>query len=110
MATFTVTDPGEFDGTSYQVAERACLQLLGLIQVLKGVIPATEVQLRNAEFDRALAMESDLFELASNWEQREHPQPRQFDTITELLNQTEAKVRSLSKAAGFNPKARLPKE
>jgi hypothetical protein len=105
--TFTVTDPREFDGDPYQVAERAVKQLRGIFAVADHNLTAVDLMVRNAELERLLATGVDgdeLREKANGWP--ESPQGRKLAAIQQDVVKALDALASLEKAAAYNPKAR----
>lgn len=104
--TFTITDPRTFDGDPYEVAERAMRQAHGVSVILDEMLDAAYRMARNAEMERSFANHED-------------PKGSEFDStpLGKRLRKTMTDVtdfrntlRSLAIAAGYNPRAKVPKE
>jgi hypothetical protein len=94
---FTVTDPRTFDGTPYEVAERAVAQTLGLVNVVLDTMPATEKMVLNAELSRQLALGDEPDPHASALRRKLHAvQFKTADVAREL--------EIIRRAAGYDPK------
>lgn len=105
--TFTVADPRQFDGDPFEVAERACAQAQAVARVLAACIQSAEIMARNAEMSRNLAETRDDAR-ATEWDSS--TQAQKFRAQAEAAEEAERVLGQLSRAAGFNPKAPLPKE
>lgn len=105
--TFTITDPREFDGDPFQVAERAIQQAQALAALAEKSLDAAEIMARNAELERSLLLdkEASLMPVAAGWP--ESPQGRMIDSAREALQTSQRKLKVVAKAAAFNPKARI---
>lgn len=105
--TFTITDPREFDGDAFQVAERAIQQAQALSALAEKALDAAEIMARNAELERALLLdkEASLMPVAAGWS--ESPQGRMIGQSREALVLAQNKLKVVAKAASYNPKARL---
>lgn len=97
--SFIVVDPRSMDGDPYQVAERAAQQAQALVSLAIQATQDAEVMARNAEQERDIDV---------NWE--EHPQNIQYENTLLELERAVVRLGRLAQAAGFNPKARLPRE
>jgi GrpB-like predicted nucleotidyltransferase (UPF0157 family) len=106
--TITISDPREFDGDPYQVAERALGQAQALALLLEQAVEAAEIMSRNAELERTLATgdkDTDLSPIAKAWPQS--PQGRTFHRVHTALPSIQVALGSLKRAAAFNPKSRI---
>lgn len=104
--TLTITDPREFEGDPYQVAERAIQQTRALALILLDSIVAVDLMARNAELERQLALGTDseaLRRAAAGWP--ESPQGRKLQKLSEAVREAAEGLQSLEKAAAYNPKA-----
>jgi hypothetical protein len=54
-----ITDPRTFDGSPYEVAERAVAQTAGLLTVVLDTMPLTEKMVVNADMSRQIAIGED---------------------------------------------------
>jgi hypothetical protein len=100
-----ITDPREFEGDPYQVAERAIQQTRALTKLVRENVEAVNLMARNAELERQLAFGVEGQELraaAAAWP--ESPQGRKIAALLDALEQTESTLAPLEKAAAFNPK------
>lgn len=108
--TITITDPREFDGDPYQVAERAVAQLKGLLLLVAENLDAVDKMARNAELERLLSAGiggDDLRDIAHAWP--ESPQGRKLSTILDRLQDSVGDCDSLERAVSYNPKSREAK-
>lgn len=105
--TFVVADPRQFDGDPFEVAERACLQAAAVADVLEAAIQSAELMARNAEMTRNLQETKDDAR-AAEWDGG--AQHKRFEEALSHAADVGRALNQLSKAAGFNPKAPLPKE
>lgn len=106
--TITITDPREFDGDPYQVAERAVAQIKGLMLLVAENLDAVDKMARNAELERLLSAGTndaeELRRIAAAW-----PESPQGRTLSRAMERLEASVNELSlleKAVAYNPKSR----
>ncbi len=104
--TFTVADPRTFEGDPYEVAERAVRQAAAVAAVLAHLLDATEKMARNAEMERAFANHEQP--KGSEWPNT--PQGIRFAAVSDCVDSVQKSLGVLAVAAGFNPKAPLPKE
>lgn len=106
-AKFTVSDPRSFDGTPYQVAERACNQAAGLILLAAQAVGDADVMARNAELSRVLAADdgADTDQAVRDW--GDSHQGSRLAGVLEALDEAARTVQVVGKAAAFDPKARL---
>lgn len=106
--TVTITDPREFDGDPYQVAERAVAQIKGLTLLLIENLDAVDKMARNAELERLLASGSidteELRKQALGWP--ESPQGRKLSIAEERLQAIVNDLTSLERAVAYNPRSR----
>lgn len=98
--TLAVSDPREFDGNPYEVAERAIRQLQGLAKLIELSLPATDKMARNAQMERDIAL--DLPADAASWPQS--PQARLLARIAEQNADHVRVLEQLAKAVAFDPK------
>lgn len=102
----TITDPRQFDGDPYQVAERSVKQLSAMVRLVITTADATGLMVRNSELERCLASGMDaeaLRAVANGWS--ESPQGRILSDLAKALENAEARLRTLERAASYNPKA-----
>lgn len=98
--TLAVSDPREFDGDPYDVAERAIRQLQGLARLMELSLPATDKMARNAQMERDLAL--GLPPDAAGW--ADSPQARLLARIAEQNADHVRVLEQLAKAVAFDPK------
>jgi uncharacterized protein (DUF2384 family) len=106
--TITITDPREFDGDPYQVAERAIQQTRALVALVIDNIEAVSLMARNAELERQLALGTTADELRSAahaWPNS--PQGRRISRLSEALSDAADGLEGLERAVTYNPKARV---
>lgn len=101
---FTVQDPRVFDGSPYEVAERAIQQMNALVALLLELHEPTMLMVRNADLERTLATGGDLKEVAPAWP--DSPQGKNLAKVLEDLEATHTRLRAMARAASYNPKAR----
>lgn len=104
--TFAVADPRTFDGDPYEVAERSVRQLSAVVGVAEALFDATDKMARNAEMERNIIDTGEP--MGSEW--RESPLGKQLGNVGEELAALRKRLAALAQAAGFNPRAPLPKE
>lgn len=104
--TFAIVDPRSFDGDPFEVGERSCEQVAAMIRLTLWCVEGANIMARNAEMERTL-MEGDDAK-APDWEGS--VQGRQWQAVKETLEKLEGTTKVLSKAASFNPKARIPRD
>lgn len=106
-ATFAVVDPRSFDGSPYQVAQRACNQAAGLILLAVQAIEDADVMCRNAELSRVMASDdtADTDQAVKDWQ--DSPQGRRLLEAQEGLREAAKNLHLVGKAAAFDPKSRL---
>ena len=102
MKTLTIADPRNMEGNPYEVAERACLQIVGLARVLNQQIDLVNLMARNAEMERALATTGDCKIAAATWP--ETGQALKLKAVQALLDQIEKEMTIVSRAASYDPK------
>lgn len=107
LTTFTIADPLHFDGDAYEVAERASKQASAVARALAGTVDSAATMARNAQLSRNLTETPDDAR-ADEWE--DSAQSRRFSRVHHQVKEIETALTQLSAAAGFNPKAPLPKE
>lgn len=98
--TLAVSDPREFDGNPYEVAERAIRQLQGLAGLIQLSLAATDKMARNAQMERDLALGNEPD--AAGWP--ESPQARLLARISEQNADHLRVLEQLAKAVAFDPK------
>lgn len=105
--TFTITDPREFDGDPFQVAQRAIQQSSALAAILTKSVEVAELMARNTELERALQVDKDrdLTPVAGGWP--ESPQGRQFRNVIQDIENAKTRLDVLMRAAAYNPKQRV---
>lgn len=98
--TFTITDPRDYDGNPFEVAERAVQQSAAVAKLLGTTFDSMRLMVRNAELERQIQI-------------GERPDPRKWEdgpqaaSLTLMASEVETLVRrfdALSRAAGFDPK------
>jgi hypothetical protein len=106
-AQFTYLDPRSFDGTPYQVAERACNQAAALVSLAIQAAEDANVMARNAELSRGMALdaEADTRQAALDWE--ESPQGSMLAATTTELERCARILGAVGQAAAYDPKAKL---
>lgn len=107
IQTFTVADPKEFDGDPFEVAERACAQAAAIAKILEASVKAAESMALNAQMTR------NLQETPANARAEEWPESVYAKRLQEALKAAagiEKVMTQVGRAAGFNPKAPLPKD
>lgn len=104
--TFTVADPRTFDGDPYEVAERAMRQAHGVAVILDDMLDAAYRMARNAEMERAFAAHEE----PKGSDFNSTPLGRRLVQTTEEVAAIRSALRSLAVAAGYNPRAPIPKE
>lgn len=105
--SFFLADPRRMDGTPYQVAERAILQIAAASRRLAEAIDAAAVMARNAELERAAALdpEADLKPVAMGWPNG--PQGKLLREAENALVVAANKLELAAAAASWDPKARV---
>jgi hypothetical protein len=101
--TLVVTNPTEYDGDPYEVAERAVGQSLGVARSYLATLESARLMARNAELERQLVRDGSCDAVA--WEDG-----AEGKRYAKLIEQTAAHVRTLAlleRVAGFNPKAKI---
>lgn len=97
---FSATDPREFDGDPFEVADRAVAQIKGVIDVALTLAPATILMVRNAELERRIIRDEDPD--AAGWP--ETTEGRRWSDIEADLRSATDKLTVLQRVAAFNPK------
>lgn len=105
LTTFVVTDPREFDGDPYEVAERATLQAESLLKLTIQAVEDAEVMARNADLEQQMDLggEPDALSWATS------AAGRRWKLVTDRLADAVPDLAVLRRFASFNPK-RPPKE
>jgi hypothetical protein len=101
IETFTIADPADFDGTPYEVAERAVAQLEGLALILQEALEPAERMARNAEMTRRI----DLGQEPEGDRWPEMAMGRQWAKLADEVEFIGRRLSLMKRAAGFNPKA-----
>lgn len=101
----TIKDPREFDGTPFEVAERAVKQAQALAAMLNQAVDAAERMARNAEMERDLYATGTCD--ATAWPGT--PQGVRWDAVKTNVLSTEKMLGVLAAAAAFNPRNRTTK-
>ena len=96
----TFTDPRDFDGTPYEVAEAAVEQALGILGVLEQALDAANIMARNAHMERNIATGNPP--AGSDWPLT--AEGLTWITVSELSDEMKRKLRVLGRAAVFNPR------
>ncbi len=100
---FAVADPRGFEGTPYEVAERAALQASAVARILRQTMDATRLMVRNADLERQLAFSGECDVQAFE----DSVVARKIDKVTADVIEAERQLVLVSKAASYNPKARI---
>lgn len=100
---FAVADARTFEGDPYEVAERAVKQVHGVLAIARTTLDGARVMVRNAELERQLALDGSCD--AGAFE--DGPHAKILDKIASDLHEAQRKLAMLSKAAAFNPKAKI---
>jgi hypothetical protein len=100
IKNFSISDPRDFDGDPFEVAERAARQSLALVDLLTDSLASADVMARNAEMERQLLRAEDAD--APGWEGT--PQGRQFKAAEQDVKNLRTRLGVLARAAGFNPR------
>lgn len=106
--TITISDPRQFDGDPYQVAERAIQQLQALLEATEAMIDPTNLMLRNAELERQMALGvqgDELREKAQAWP--ENVQAKRLADLFNTLESQRVRLEYTRKAAKYDPKAAM---
>ncbi len=98
--TFTVTDPREFAGDPYEVAELSVAQIIGLLGLVDSLMFRTKLMVRNAEMERRLHRGDPAD--AGGWD--ESAEGRKWATLEAELSQLAKLLETLRRAAGFDPR------
>lgn len=101
---FTIVDPRSLDGDSFEVADRAVGQLVGLVNMTREALDAAKLMARNAELERQCQRDETLTPEA--WP--DTAEGRRWAKVDADLEQTEKDLRVLRQVAAFNPR-RPPK-
>jgi hypothetical protein len=101
-----ITDPREFDGDPFEVAERAVNQAGALTTILRSNVELAFVMARNAEMERQIIDTGEPS--AADFETSVHA--RKLQKIVADLRDAEKTLRTLARAVGFNPKAPLGRD
>ena len=97
---FTIADPRHFDGTPYEVAERAAAQLEGLALLAKAALPTAELMARNAEMSRRMDLGGDPE--GDRWVTE--PQGRQWRALTDEIDALLRRLKAIKAASGYDPR------
>ena len=100
---FVITDPRTFDGTPYEVAERAVRQAEAMAKLTSYAVRTARLMARNAQAERELHA-SGTCDMAAYDSSAEG---RRFDVAINDAEKVEKSMRVLALAAGFDPKAPL---
>ena len=98
---FAVADPATFEGTPYEVAERALRQARAIVKVAHSTLADSEVMVRNAQLSRNLVETPDEAR-ADEWP--ENIQARKLHAALEKLDEVSSELSTLARAAGYDPK------
>ena len=104
---FVLADPRRMDGTPYQVAERSIRQVAEAALRLSEALDVADVMARNADLERAGALDADadLKPVAVNWPIS--PQGKLLREADEALVAAANKLTLAAAAASWDPKARV---
>jgi hypothetical protein len=100
--TFKLTDPRDFDGNPYEVAERAVGQLTGITKLLVDTIDPAEIMFLNAYMERQGALGQEV-DAAAYYDS---PEYRNWLRVKERATEIHRTLTVLQRSAGYNPKAR----
>lgn len=100
---FAVSDPREFDGNPYEVADRAAGQVAGLIKVTLGAAAGGNLMARNAYLERQCVNKETL--TATEWESS--PEGIKWRELMDKLTELQPIAQALQRAAAYDPKAPL---
>lgn len=101
--TFTITDPREYDGDPYEVAERAVRQASALAALLRQSLDSAYIVSRNAQLERELLVSDECDAHAYD----ESAEGRRFATLKAEAENIEARLKPLVRSVGYNPKQPL---
>jgi hypothetical protein len=100
---FVLADPRTFEGDPYEVADRALKQAAAMARLLTWATERARLMARNAEMERQLsetgACDAETFGATLV--------AQKIDKVLEDAKAAEKNLIVLSKAASFNPKARI---
>lgn len=102
---FTITDPREFDGDPFEVADRAVAQLSALAGLTRDAVDAARLMARNAELERQCQRDEALD--APGWP--DSAEGRRWQRVEDALEAVSTDLGVLRRVAAFNPK-RPPRE
>lgn len=107
----TITDPREFEGDPYQVAESAIRQATALLDIASTQLDKVDLMVRNAalqrEIDLGNATPEHLREVAQGWP--ESPQGSKLRIAQQELRDAGKHLSILARAAAYNPKSKVSK-
>lgn len=103
--TFVVTDPREFDGNPYEVAERAVQQAEALLDLTIRAVEDAETMARNADLEQQMDLGGEPD--AAAW--THGPAGHKWQTILDGLALSAKTLSVLRQYAAWNPKS-PPKE
>lgn len=96
----TLTDPRDFDGNPYEVADRAVAQVEEAVRRLAPALAAARLMARNADMERNMATGKPPAGSAYN----DGPQGRMFDRIEDGLSSAYKSLGALRAAVAYDPK------
>lgn len=95
-----ITDPRNFDGDPYEVAERAIAQAQGALEAYAAALTGAFLMARNADMERNFAL--GLPPAGSSYSKG--PQGRQFEKLTAAGEESARILGVLRTAVAFDPK------
>lgn len=101
--TVVLTNPADYDGDPFEVAQRSVKQAVAMARVYVAATESARLMARNAELERQLMRDGSCDAVA--WE--ESAEGKRY---AKLIEQGKAHIRTLEileRVAGFNPKAKL---
>jgi hypothetical protein len=96
----TLTDPREFDGNPYEVADRAIAQVEEAVRQLAQPLYVARLMARNADMERNIALRKPPAGSAYN----DGPQGKAFDRIEDRLASAYKSLGALRAAASYDPR------
>lgn len=98
--SFVVVEPESFEGTPYEVAERALQQVDALVCLASTTLVQSERMVLNAQLSRNLYETPDDAR-ANEWDSS--VQRRKLDAISAQLDEAHKQLSLLARAAGYDP-------
>lgn len=94
-----ITDPREYDGNPYEVAERAFLQAQGVAQLLYLTVEYAKLMARNAEMEREMALGGEPNAAAFP----KSAQGVKLSTLSKQVRSIDKTLEALRRAAAYDP-------